>query len=635
MPFEDVGRMAEFLVKALPYTETRVGWLGLLDDNDKVLPDIRQGLEKPFVWVRLTPRGNEIRAIDSNTSLPAGRKVDLGKRKGSSYWHVIGVADDEAVNLGGAAGALNQPPSIDDLTTTSVGMRRLKWFKTSKGSGGSLYVYVGPGWYIDTDGSLTYWSGGEINLTSHQPSDANKKVPVLIGLTSGGSLTSTAGTEVSVFTSPTDGVYFNRSTFESLENSADASTTWLHGIAVLGQDSDFSGINYRTETLWPATFKKRALGLLKVSSNDTTPGLIGDKVTAGSVKITITEVNDGSDEDLEIDLGTVNVSDLSDVDVTGLGNGNVLVWNNSLSQWEPGTATGTDEKVGVSANDTTPDYLLNKLAAGSSQITITETNDGANEDITLDVIAVDPAGDTMTGQLLIDGGSDEIQLQVQANASQTADILSLEDSSGSHLFTVDASGDVLMTQHFALGNNASVNADRVWVLDETFDNPSSATFGGDITCGPNATSGALSSDSYGLRLRVQVPSTTTQNINAFLYGIWGSIQNQGSGDINHAIGMFPRIDNQSSGTINNAYGLRVGSNRNTGAGSITTNIGIQIDDQTVGTNNYGLYSGTGLFSLGDDLEFRNDTDGVILQDRTTGTSYRLYVDSGTLSIESV
>ena len=49
---------------------------------------------------------------------------------------------------------------------------------------------------------------------------------------------------------------------------------------------------------------------------------------------------------------------------------------------------GADEKVKVSSNDTVADYLLNKLAAGSG-ISITEVNDGAEEDVAL---ATNPLG---------------------------------------------------------------------------------------------------------------------------------------------------------------------------------------------------------------------------------------------------
>lgn len=47
-------------------------------------------------------------------------------------------------------------------------------------------------------------------------------------------------------------------------------------------------------------------------------------------------------------------------------------------------AAGTDEKVKVSSNDTTSDYLINKLV-GAGGITITELNNGGNEDVEISV----------------------------------------------------------------------------------------------------------------------------------------------------------------------------------------------------------------------------------------------------------
>jgi len=45
----------------------------------------------------------------------------------------------------------------------------------------------------------------------------------------------------------------------------------------------------------------------KVSANDTTAGFLQDKFVPGSNKVTVTEVNDGADEDLEIDVVEANV----------------------------------------------------------------------------------------------------------------------------------------------------------------------------------------------------------------------------------------------------------------------------------------------------------------------------------------
>ena len=56
------------------------------------------------------------------------------------------------------------------------------------------------------------------------------------------------------------------------------------------------------------------------------------------------------------------------------------------SSWNAITAD-TDVKAGVSSNDTTPDYLLNKFTAGTA-ITIVETSDGGDETLTIN--ATDP-----------------------------------------------------------------------------------------------------------------------------------------------------------------------------------------------------------------------------------------------------
>lgn len=61
------------------------------------------------------------------------------------------------------------------------------------------------------------------------------------------------------------------------------------------------------------------------------------------------------------------------------------------SAWVTTAGVSADEKLKVSSNDTTEDYLLNKLVAGSN-ISLTETNDGANEDITVAVTGLGALG---------------------------------------------------------------------------------------------------------------------------------------------------------------------------------------------------------------------------------------------------
>ena len=55
-----------------------------------------------------------------------------------------------------------------------------------------------------------------------------------------------------------------------------------------------------------------------------------------------------------------------------------------LNLGSSGSGAGTDELVKVSANDTTADHLINKLVAGTGPISLTETNDGGDENVTID-----------------------------------------------------------------------------------------------------------------------------------------------------------------------------------------------------------------------------------------------------------
>jgi hypothetical protein len=60
---------------------------------------------------------------------------------------------------------------------------------------------------------------------------------------------------------------------------------------------------------WEEITNKAAGGTqVKVSSNDTTAGFLSDKLVAGSTKVSVTEVNDGSDEDLSLDINEANIN---------------------------------------------------------------------------------------------------------------------------------------------------------------------------------------------------------------------------------------------------------------------------------------------------------------------------------------
>ena len=132
---------------------------------------------------------------------------------------------------------------------------------------------------------------------------------------------------------------------------------------------------------------------VKISSNDLLAGFLDTKLVAGA-NITLTELNDGGAETLEIAASGSLLDELAKVsanDTTAdyLGTKIVAGPNITVTELNDGSnetlqisATGaaTDELVRVSSNDTTADYLLSKLVAGSG-VTLTELNDGAAEGI--------------------------------------------------------------------------------------------------------------------------------------------------------------------------------------------------------------------------------------------------------------
>lgn len=74
--------------------------------------------------------------------------------------------------------------------------------------------------------------------------------------------------------------------------------------------------------------------------------------------------------------------------------------------------SGSDEKAKVSINDTTQDYLINKMTGGSG-MTLTETNDGSNETIDFDVdLATDPG---------LEFSSDQLRVKVKSGGGITRD----------------------------------------------------------------------------------------------------------------------------------------------------------------------------------------------------------------------
>jgi hypothetical protein len=63
----------------------------------------------------------------------------------------------------------------------------------------------------------------------------------------------------------------------------------------------------------------------------------------------------------ETPAGASTYSSLTDVNMTGLADGNMPIWDADTNKWIPGTPTDTDEKVKLNASDPTAGYLDDKI----------------------------------------------------------------------------------------------------------------------------------------------------------------------------------------------------------------------------------------------------------------------------------
>ncbi len=167
---------------------------------------------------------------------------------------------------------------------------------------------------------------------------------------------------------------------------------------------------------------------------------------------------------------------------------------------------------------------------------------------------------------------------IQGAASQSADLTQWQNSAGTVLARTNSSG--------FYGFNQATPA-HIIHLSPVLTSQTTAIYGiladHDIT--QTADIGTVSATGATLRLRGsvnQTASTTGPSAGVF------SAFNSNTGTVTLFSGVRLDSRNLSTGTITNLQGLYITDALNSGGGVITNNYGVRINDQTAGTNIYGL-----------------------------------------------
>lgn len=143
-------------------------------------------------------------------------------------------------------------------------------------------------------------------------------------------------------------------------------------------------------------------------------------------------------------------------------------------------------------------------------------------------------------------------------------------------------------------------------LEGTFDAGADTIFGGNLVqIGNNAARSAPAA------LAVQTEagtiavdgSSATDTLDGGATGIRSRAVGYGSNNLTALTGIVARVTHNSTGTAGTITGINIqGGIKGGGAGVITDNIGLNIGDETVGSNNYAIKTGTGLNDFGDTVK---------------------------------
>jgi len=361
---------------------------------------------------------------------------------------------------------------------------------------------------------------------------------------------------------------------------------------------------------------------VKVSSNDTQPNYLINKLTSSDASVTITETNDGGIE--QIDLTASSSSPLTT-------KGDLYTFDSSGAR----LAVGTDGQALV-ADSTQPTGLkwdtvsADNFATADLTLTGNRTHDLNGNVLTLD-----------NGQTIIKGaGSTSATTSLLVENSGGTDLLKIDDSGGfalgaGALYTNDSNVSIGKTAEATGDSSISIGvlSDAKGTYDIAIGRNSSAEFGYGVAIGQGATiiagnygvaigSGAASQNLGGIAVGV--------NTDATVYALALGYVSQATGDSSTAIGRQANSSGaystsiggrQTKVTVSNSIFLSASSTTKTlaTANVFAVNLNNANNVLQIGQTTDSYYSGTGSFGFGTTspsssavVDFTSTTKGVLM-----------------------
>ena len=126
-------------------------------------------------------------------------------------------------------------------------------------------------------------------------------------------------------------------------------------------------------------------------------------------------------------------------------------------------------------------------------------------------------------------------------------------------------------------------------VDSTMITSSGSYFVGNVI-GRRTVSSSDSETTYGHLGQSNVTVSSGQSAHGLVVGLMGESKTPGAGTVDFAGGVRGVVTHTGSGGVTNAAALIAGTMTSTGGGSVTSAHALYLNNQTIGTNNYPIYS---------------------------------------------